>query len=615
MRKCRDSAARLEKVIAGVGQGLEFNAFSRRDRAGVSQVVVAVIIIIVIIIAAVAAYELSTSSHVSSTSSTFTSSSSTTSSLSTSSSTASSSSSSSSSSTASPTSSSSSSSSSSSNSLTSTSTSPTTNSSDVVNVALSDGGISVDPVVAPTDLTSFTLASNVYQGLVGFGTSVLPSGQTIYNASKPVPELAQSWNQSSDGKTWTFILRSGVTFSNGDPFDAQAVAYTINRTLTMGFAGAFFLGLAGISSNSTKVINDTAVQFTVKPGPFLLQGLQYMLIVDPAFVQANGGVVAGQTNAYLTTHAMGTGPFVLQSYNQSTGAVLMANARYWGTPPRAGEIDIKVVPNATAREQMLQTDAVQFINDIPPTDVSALNGTSGAMVLDNPGNGELYLDMNFNTRPFNDLHIREAIAYAIPYDAILQQVGQGYATQLRSFVPSGAFGYNNSWPYTQDQTEAELLLQEGLKEGGYTIATLPPITLTIDSGSADQQIVASIIVQSLKAIGLTVDVQSLPTATFLSQLTAGTLQFYMTKLNPAINDVRYVAYGFFYSKGFANFDHLNSSSIDTLATEIYFGPSSSSLFTTFQEQVASFPAWIYLYQYPDLVATNSHLQGFQVLRS
>ena len=117
------------------------------------------------------------------------------------------------------------------------------------------------------------------------------------------------------------------------------------------------------------MINATTVQFTVAPGPFLLQGLADMLIVDPAFVQAHGGVAANTANPYMTNHAMGTGPFTLQSYDPSTGAVLLANKNYWGGAPKLSEVNLRVVPSDATREELLETNAVQMINEVPPADV------------------------------------------------------------------------------------------------------------------------------------------------------------------------------------------------------------------------------------------------------
>ncbi|MDA4114073.1 MAG: ABC transporter substrate-binding protein [Thaumarchaeota archaeon] len=465
----------------------------------------------------------------------------------------------------------------------------------------------MDPAICTDDLTSLTFCEAVYQGLVGIGTTTTSSGEKVLDMTTRVPLLATSWNESADGTVWTFHLAHNVAFSNGDPFNSAAVLYTVNRCFTMGFTCAFFLGLAGMDANSTKVIDNYTVQFTVKPGPFMLQALFFMPIVDPAFVQANGGVVAGQPNTYMTTHAMGTGPFTLQSYDPATGAVFMRNPTYWGTPAAAAEINVKVVASDTTREELLQTNAVQLINLVPAADVTTMQQASGVTVYQNVGNGELYLDMSWKAAPFNNTLVRQAIAYAIPYGQILQQAEYGYASQLTSVVPNNAYGYNGSfWQYSQNIAKAKALLTQAGYPSGFTA------TLQIQSGFSDQASAATIIQSGLAQIGITVTIQSISTSTFSTLWTSGQLTFFITKLNPAINDIRYVAEGFMTPTGFANFDHLDNATITALANNIYYGPANNQTgFSLFQKEINEEPNWVLLYQYPDLTGGNTHLHGFE----
>ena len=552
---------------------------STAKRGAIARTAVAVIIVAIIVIAGAGAYVLSNSSGSSGTTSTTRSS-------------------------GSPSTSSAGSTTSVGGSTTTTSTTGS-GSSSVVNVAFSDGGQSVDPAICTDDLTSLTFCDQVYQALVGVGTSTGSNGQTILDMTKRAPLLASSWTESTNGSVWTFNLVQNATFSNGDKFNATDVLYTVNRCFTMGFTCAFFLGLAGIDQNSTKIINAYTVQFTVKPGPFMLQALFFMPIVDPAWVQANGGVTAGQPNTYMTTHAMGTGPFELQSYDPSSGAVFIRNPNYWGTPAKAGEIDVKVVPSDATREELLETNAIQLMNLVPASDVTTMQ-SAGVDVYQNVGNGELYLDMSWNTAPFNNTLVRQAIAYAIPYQQILQQAEYGYASQLTSVVPNNAYGYNGSyWPYSQNIQKAKALLTQAGYPNGFST------TLQIQAGFSDQAAAATIIQSALNQIGITVTIQSITTSTFSTQWTSGQLTFFITKLNPAINDIRYVAEGFMTPTGFANFDHLNNATITALANNIYYGPADNQTgFNLFQKDVNENPNWVLLYQYPDLTGGNSHLHGF-----
>ena len=215
--------------------------------------------------------------------------------------------------------------------------------------------------------------------------------------------------------------------------------------------------------------------------------------------------------------------------------------------------------------------------------------------------------MQWNIAPFNNSLVRQAIADAIPYSQILQQAEFGYASQLTSIVPNNAYGYNGSfWPYSQNIAKAKALLTQAGYPNGFST------TLQIQSGFSDQASAATIIQSGLAQIGITVTIQSIATSTFSTLWTSGKLTFFMTKLNPAINDIRYVAEGFMTPSGFANFDHLDNATITNLANNIYYGPATNQTgFNLFQQDINERPNWVLLYQYPDLTGGNSHLHGFE----
>ena len=221
---------------------------------------------------------------------------------------------------------------------------------------------SMDPTVSYTT-PGWEIIEQVYQGLLA------PDG-TSYTTYVGV--LAQNWTISSDGMTYTFFLRPGVTFSNGDPFNAYVMWFSIYRTLLMNQAPAFILAQnlgttngAGFNvtdsilnsinytNPSSKDLNylsyaNQSVQ-AVSPNQLVLHlGYGYngnvpyssflatlitpmAIAVDPNVVEANGGVVASQPNNYMETHALGTSFYELQSWVQGQSVTLVKNQRYLGS--------------------------------------------------------------------------------------------------------------------------------------------------------------------------------------------------------------------------------------------------------------------------------------------
>ena len=234
---------------------------------------------------------------------------------------------------------------------------------------------SMDPAVTYTT-PGWEIVEQVYQGLLA------PNGTDFTTF---IGVLAQNWTVSSDGMTYTFYLRPGVTFSNGDPFNAYVEWFSIYRTLVMNQAPAWILGqnLAAANGagfnvtdsilNSINYTNPSAkdlsymtyanqsVQVVSANELMLHLGYGYngnvpysaflatlitpmSAAVDPIVVEANGGVVAGQPNNYLETHALGTSFYKLQSWVQGQSITLVKNQNYWGDSVPASELNYAIQP-------------------------------------------------------------------------------------------------------------------------------------------------------------------------------------------------------------------------------------------------------------------------------
>ena len=387
---------------------------------------------------------------------------------------------------------------------------------------------SLDPAVTYTT-PGWEVVEQIYQGLLA------PNG-TSY--STYVGALAQNWTVSSDGMTYTFWLRPNVTFSNGDPFNAYVMWFSIYRTLVMNQGPAWILGqnLAagnGMTFNVTdKMLNsinyvnpnstdlgymsyaNQSVQ-VVQPNELLIHlGYGYngqapysaflatfitpmAMAVDPKVVEANGGVVAGQPNNYMETNALGTGFYELQSWVQGQSVTLVRNQNYWGTNVPASQLNEAIQPAildtisiyykaASAMIADLQSNTAQMII-APSTQYSVLQQTAGVTASILPpvfGSAEsiifVYMDP-YAFQPFQDRRVREAISYAIDYKAIIHSVFNDLATQWIGPIPPGFPDYNESTqglqPYQYDPIMAATLLAQA----GYK-STLPNGTVLNSGG-------------------------------------------------------------------------------------------------------------------------------------
>lgn len=427
---------------------------------------------------------------------------------------------------------------------------------------------SMDPAVTYTT-PGWEIVEQVYQGLLA------PNG-TSYTTYIGV--LAESWTVSSDGMTYTFSLRPGVTFSNGDPFNAYVLWFSMYRTIIMNQAPAFILSqnLAATNGagfnitdsilNSINYTNPTPkdLGYMTYPNQSIQAASPNQLIfhlgygyngnapysaflatlitpmamaVDPNVVEANGGVVAGQPNNYMETHALGTSFYKLQSWIQGQSISLIKSQNYWGTNVPSSESNYAIQPAildtisfyykaTSAMIADLKSNTAQMII-APPTQNGVLKQATGITTTILPpvfGSAAsillVYMDP-YAFPPFRDRRVREAVSYAIDYKSIIHSVYDDLATQWIGPVPPGFPDYNESTaglqPYQFDPTKAaSLLAQAGYKSilpNGTSLnaggKSFPLVNFLYDADNSLQTQSAQIISSELQAVGITVTLSPL----------------------------------------------------------------------------------------------------------
>ncbi len=412
------------------------------------------------------------------------------------------------------------------------------------------------------------IVQQVYQSLVNYnGTS--------YTTFLPV--LAKSWTVSSDGLNYTFRLRPDVHFSNGDAFNAYTMWFSLYRAIVMNQAGSFILqenfwlpGLnyysdANDSANGTAwmIQNLNSFSFTNPTAPQLAvmqdannsfqvidqftielhMGYGYLSdvapvaygnllasisgpiasAVDPAVVQAHGGVI-NDTNPYMASNMVGTGPYFVQSYNSATGYLIQPDPNYWARNVAAAEPWNNIIQPAKASIQVkFQTSAITAVADmksgavagvsfayVGPSQVNDLRNAACVTVneLDvvyGSTAGAWWIYMNQNTPPFTDLHVRAAIAHAINYTAIISKAFNGYAERWVGPVPPG-YAYYNPQSLTPYAFNLPLAMQE-MNQSAWPLPTgYAPHVKYMYLKLGDWEQVALLLQSDLLKIGLRLDI-------------------------------------------------------------------------------------------------------------
>lgn len=301
-----------------------------------------------------------------------------------------------------------------------------------------------------------SVATNVFEGLTYRGPDM-----------KLVPGLAESWEELDEGKRIRFTLRQGVTFQNGEPFNAEAVKFTFDRLLgEEGGKGPQQANYTSIAE--VKVIDDKTVDFILKePDPVLLTKLAgYGAMIVPPKYYAEVG------DAEFNMKPIGTGPFKMTSYEPKVGLMLEAYPEYWGGAPKLSEVAYRFISEPATAVAELQSGGVDMV--IPPIIpigmIPTIEADENLQILSTPG--PTVAALRFNTRDgiTKDPNVRKALIMAVDRETIVNSILGGQAQTIASFQGKDSFGYSADLkPLPYDPAAAQKLLTEAGVQPGATV--------------------------------------------------------------------------------------------------------------------------------------------------
>jgi peptide/nickel transport system substrate-binding protein len=327
---------------------------------------------------------------------------------------------------------------------------PAASSKDTAVVAQSQDIIALDPTQHTTYPTQNVLW-HIYEPLVTRGTG-----------GKYEPMLATGWKTLND-TTWQFTLRQGVKFTNGEPFDANAVKFTFDRAMDPNTKNRSVANLRAIER--VEVVDPYTVNFVTKGAfPVLLYYLSEdgfsSVVLPPKFVQDQGSEGLSKT-------PIGTGPYRFVSWRKDESVSLEANPDYWGGAPPIKKIVWRAIPEDAARLAELRSGGADVVDNVVPEQVDVLN-TGSTRVETIPSDFVMFVAMD-TTRPgpLQDKRVRQALNHAVDVDAIVTNVLGGLAQRISVSLPTDAFGYPGDlqgYPYDPDMAK-KLLSDAGVGNG------------------------------------------------------------------------------------------------------------------------------------------------------
>jgi len=330
--------------------------------------------------------------------------------------------------------------------------------------------------------------SNVYETLLRYD----PFKDTFQ------PVLAESYEKSDDGLTWTFHLRKGVKFHTGNEMDAAAVKASIERTIRRGKGPTYIWDAV----DSIEAVGKYTVVFHLKYPAALdvtVSSGYGSYIFDPEFSD-HDWFTAGRDS--------GTGPYMIESHKGLTEVVLTNFDDYWGgwDGKHFDKVVFVTVPEPSTRRLMIASGQADITELLPLTEIKALQGNPAVKIVHTPSFQNLVALFNTQKPPLDNKLVRKALAYTIPYQDIVQGILGGYGRQSRGVVPYGLWGYSDRVKqYTLSLATAKALLKEaGYPNGGFKLV------VTYDSGDKNERRTAELWKSELAKLNIDLELRGMP---------------------------------------------------------------------------------------------------------
>ncbi len=389
---------------------------------------------------------------------------------------------------------------------------------------------------------TFTLGylGNVYEGLTRYDRDL-----------QLIPGLATSWENLTP-TTWRFNLREGVSFHNGNPFTAEDVVFSWQRSLTPGSDMKGY----GARIADIEVVDDHEIIITTPaPNPILPRELVQLYIMDKEWSEANGATEAtspqagDETATYAAQNANGTGPFIVVERQADVKSVFERNENYWDPdiPTNVTDIEFTPISQAATRVAALISGQVDLVYPVPVQDWGRLEEAEGVEPLTGPEARTIFLGMDQwrdellyssveGTNPLQDARVREAMTLAISLDAINEKIMRGAATPTGLLIAPQINGFNPdlNTPAPYDPERAKALLAEAGYPDGFELGMDCP-----NNRYVNDERICQAVASFLARVGIEVDLNAQPKSKYFAKVSpqnGNDTSFYLLGWTPGTID-------------------------------------------------------------------------------
>lgn len=443
------------------------------------------------------------------------------------------------------------------------------------------------------DRTAANTAWSLYDSLV-----------FVNDEGEIIPALAESWEISEDDRSYTFTLREGVVFHNGEPFTAESVVATweTGRDPSNDYARVYE-EVESVETDGDFVVTMT----TTEPDPLFLRRLaSNWAMVPPAYIREVG------LDAFASA-PVGTGPFRFVQRVSGDRVAMEANPDYWQDGlPRVARLTYRVIPDASTRLAAIQTGEIDIANRLSADEAGLLAGRPGVNVITYPNDRVYYVGFKNVGRgvgaPTEDRRVRLALNHAVDREGIIRAIFSGEASLVTGLVVPTNLGYNEELePYPYDLERARALLAEAGYPDGFSISMGCPA-----DGYVNINEVCLAIQRSLAQVGVEVSVEFRTTNAFWSEPRYGAVgEMYVDSWSSEVGEALPRLLGALLPESYYNtwederLIALTNDIARTVDTE-----ARAELYRELQRVMHEDPPFIYLYQPNIFEAVRERVEGY-----
>ncbi len=461
--------------------------------------------------------------------------------------------------------------------------------------------VSLDPALS-TDVQSGEMITMLFDNLVRFDVD-----------AKLVPGIATRWEVDSTASVYTFHLRSGVTFHDGQPLTAKDVEASILRALAPGSRGRhwplqpiqgasdYAEGRAGGISGLV-VPDDSTVVFT----------LREPLNIFPKFLAMPvAAIVPASAGADFSGNPLGSGPWKFVSWQHDNALLFAANESYWGGRPESDSIRVRIIPEASTQAAEFETGQLSVV-EIPFSETQRWEQEHGDLLQRRAAIRDFYIAINTTRGPLADVRVRRALNHAVNVETILSTIMAGRGVRAAGAIPPGVSGHDPSRkPYEYDPERARQLLAEAGYPDGF------PLQLW-RSQRTEIARVSQAVQQALGAVGITVEILERDATSVRAAVRNGETDLFIGDWYADYPDPENFTWPLFHSRNHGpggNYAFLSDPALDAMIVELRTTTDEArkeELARLVDTRVFELAPWIFLWFPEDMWATQPDLSGWRI---